>query len=505
MSTPPPAPPGSQRPERLSSLRRDPTHTLGGVQKQKFVPTPPPLQRRRLPEEKETEYGNVDELLSGDLPELLKEPQKREKRKPKGAFQRPGQNLRPLRPSTPPDTPLPLPTALTSFVFIVTPRTEMAAPRVVFAGTASTTKTASAATTRHVASDVRYGAMPAGEVNQVPLTLCPVLVPFPASLEGYMSYQRAQSRPDQDDDEAEAEAVPVTATETPPPPRRPRVRTLRRVFPVSQGPASAAAAVPVPAVPEASPPTSGTEHTEDADQATVFEMEGAPPEHDQFGAARATPPPVDLSQPVPRPSPSRRLMTCPSSRPASASRWPPARPLGDPVPDAAKPTPTPGPEGPKGQEPITPHVHPPTPLSGMPSGHLGKLQLLQSGRVRLVVGPAQYLLEDAAAFHFHQQLLHVQRDQRVLTTVGDVVRRMVCVPDFAGQLLPMTGAEVAAPGPAAPSAFEEAEDVVTPPTASPHPTAAPPAAAQETIPPPPAQEGPKGAPTAPTQSAAPPR
>jgi len=45
-------------------------------------------------------------------------------------------------------------------------------------------------------------------------------------------------------------------------------------------------------------------------------------------------------------------------------------------------------------------------------------------------------VEDGAALHFHQQLVHASRDTHTFTAVGDLTRRFVVVPDFAGGILP---------------------------------------------------------------------
>jgi len=103
MSSPPP---GTGPPTRLTSLRRDPSLTLGGVQKvcllgrrSLFLCHSSKNLRQLLHHCKSTgrlskricllkffhydtyrHRDNVDELLSGDLPELLREPTRREKR-----------------------------------------------------------------------------------------------------------------------------------------------------------------------------------------------------------------------------------------------------------------------------------------------------------------------------------------------------------------------------------------------------------------------------------------
>ncbi|XP_078659600.1 DNA-directed RNA polymerase III subunit RPC4-like isoform X2 [Branchiostoma floridae x Branchiostoma belcheri] len=76
----------------------------------------------------------------------------------------------------------------------------------------------------------------------------------------------------------------------------------------------------------------------------------------------------------------------------------------------------------------------PSVLPNMAEGYIGKLQVLKSGRTRLVLGDVALDVNMGSHCSFHQELVSVRHDAEAqtgdMTILGPVKHRLVCTPDF---------------------------------------------------------------------------
>uniref|UniRef100_T1HGK6 Uncharacterized protein n=3 Tax=Rhodnius TaxID=13248 RepID=T1HGK6_RHOPR len=78
-------------------------------------------------------------------------------------------------------------------------------------------------------------------------------------------------------------------------------------------------------------------------------------------------------------------------------------------------------------------------LRNLPPGRIGKLQILKSGKARLILGDVKLWVEPGTQTAFKQDLISVNLDPNQKTgnmiNMGDLTTRMVITPDWESLLL----------------------------------------------------------------------
>uniref|UniRef100_A0A1E1XCU1 Putative dna-directed rna polymerase iii subunit rpc4 n=1 Tax=Amblyomma aureolatum TaxID=187763 RepID=A0A1E1XCU1_9ACAR len=83
-----------------------------------------------------------------------------------------------------------------------------------------------------------------------------------------------------------------------------------------------------------------------------------------------------------------------------------------------------------------------TKLSHFPEGYIGKLQVMKSGRVRLVLGSVALTVDMGTNMSFHQELMSLRVAEGVadISILGQVMYKLICLPDME-QLLQAAGSQ----------------------------------------------------------------
>uniref|UniRef100_A0A131XBX3 Putative dna-directed rna polymerase iii subunit rpc4 n=1 Tax=Hyalomma excavatum TaxID=257692 RepID=A0A131XBX3_9ACAR len=83
-------------------------------------------------------------------------------------------------------------------------------------------------------------------------------------------------------------------------------------------------------------------------------------------------------------------------------------------------------------------------LSQFPEGYVGKMQVMKSGHIRLVLGAVALSVDTATNLTFHQELTSVRLSEvgeADVSVLGDVLHRLICLPDME-QLLAANSLEI---------------------------------------------------------------
>ncbi|KAL3220176.1 hypothetical protein MRX96_030003 [Rhipicephalus microplus] len=82
-------------------------------------------------------------------------------------------------------------------------------------------------------------------------------------------------------------------------------------------------------------------------------------------------------------------------------------------------------------------------LSDFPEGYVGKIQVMKSGRVRLVLGTVSLSVDTGTHLSFHQELTSVRlgHGEAHFSVLGPVIHKLICVPDME-QLLAAISQEI---------------------------------------------------------------
>lgn len=82
-------------------------------------------------------------------------------------------------------------------------------------------------------------------------------------------------------------------------------------------------------------------------------------------------------------------------------------------------------------------------LSDFPEGYVGKLQVMKSGRVRLLLGTVSLSVDTGTHLSFHQELTSVRlgHGEAHFSVLGPVIHKLICVPDME-QLLAAISQEI---------------------------------------------------------------
>jgi hypothetical protein len=69
-------------------------------------------------------------------------------------------------------------------------------------------------------------------------------------------------------------------------------------------------------------------------------------------------------------------------------------------------------------------------LSSLPSGHIGKLVIYKSGKVKLRIGDLYFDVSTGMPCNFLQEVVAINPEKKKCFQLGDISRRMVCYPDI---------------------------------------------------------------------------
>lgn len=69
-------------------------------------------------------------------------------------------------------------------------------------------------------------------------------------------------------------------------------------------------------------------------------------------------------------------------------------------------------------------------LANVPSGHLGKLLIYKSGKVKLRIGDILFDVSTGMRCNFLQEVVAVNESEQKYYQLGDIAKRMVCYPDI---------------------------------------------------------------------------
>mmetsp|Transcript_32240 Transcript_32240/g.42514 ORF Transcript_32240/g.42514 Transcript_32240/m.42514 type:complete len:233 (+) Transcript_32240:88-786(+) len=84
-------------------------------------------------------------------------------------------------------------------------------------------------------------------------------------------------------------------------------------------------------------------------------------------------------------------------------------------------------QGEQGEDNDQPHDNS---LKKIAPGHIGKLQLYQSGKVKLIIGETSFDVTSGLPCHFVQDVVSIDPEKRTCCFFGQVTKRAVCTPDF---------------------------------------------------------------------------